>query len=242
MISFLRHSVIRFGTPLIWKLFPNRKVQAIFQFSLIEKDSGLQLLQCFHKIEDPEIRADLLQHVLEELFHADLFEELSKDYSSSYINTPVIPREYYLTPDSTRAEIVDFYSYAHVGESDVNEDFAVYSKSSLEKKDKKLFARISADESRHEVGTNDILLKLCQGDKFLYRKLILKSKLKRLYKQFSAQMKQIGVIPLSIILTSLYFLFGPFIFLYCRKRLTLSAEDQLEIFKHQIKSQSERVL
>lgn len=237
MLTFIRHSFIKYVTPIIWKLFPAQKINALQKFSMIEKDSGCQLYWCIDLVKEQQIKAELFQHVLEEFCHADLFEDLGKHYSDTYLNTPVMPREYYVKPTSSMKEILDFYSYAFVGESEVNSDFMVLGEAKVDKKISSLFTRIGADEERHVVGTDEILLKLCDGNKSHYDFLILKSKAIRFYKQFTTYSRNFGQYPLSVLLTIIYFVFGPFIFFLIRKRLEMNFDEQFEIFKEQLREQ-----
>lgn len=234
MFKLVRHAVIRTIAPVVWRVSPQRKVKALQQFSLIEKDSANQLFQCIKRIDDPQIKAELFQHVLEEFCHADLFDGLVKDFSPSYLNEPAIPRENFISKGASAEEIIEFYSYAHVGESDVNEDFLIYGKAGFDNKIRKIFNRVGADENRHENDTGDILLKLCKGNKWLYRKYVLQSRTKRLWKQLQSQLKNIGQFQLSIVLGCAYFVFGPFIFKSFKKRIHAGSAEQLEILKSQI--------
>lgn len=234
MFKLIRQFLIKNITPIVWRLSPNRKIQALQEFSLIEKDSGNQLFHCINLIKDPQIKAELFQHVLEEFCHADLFESLVREYSAHYLNVSIIPREYFLKSNADIEKIVEFYSYAHVGESDVSKDFLIYGRSAFDNKIKKTFARIGADENRHEVGTGDILLKLCANKKSVYFKYIFKSHLKRKWKQLEAQLKSLGQFQLTLILSMIYFILGPFIYKNLKKGLDGSSNSQLNILKSQI--------
>jgi hypothetical protein len=237
MFAFIRHNVIRFITPIIWSTFPNQKASALQRFSVVEKDSGLQLYRCIDLIDDPKIKAELFQHVLEEFNHSDLFEELSKSYSNSYLYTPVLPKEYIFKSNASRKEILEFYAYAHVGEEEVNKDFYFFAKSNFDKRIRNVFNRIAGDEARHTVGTDDILIKLCKVQKINHSFLVLKSKTIRLYKQFATYSQSFGHIPLTFFLTLIYFILGPLIFIFIRKRFTLDNQQQFRIFKEQLKEQ-----
>lgn len=234
MLKLVRHAVIKTVAPVVWKLSTRRKILALQQFSLIEKDSANQLFQCIKRIDDPQIKADLFQHVLEEFCHADLFDGLVKNYSESYLNEPVIPRENFLSKNAKKDEVIGFYSYAHVGESDVNEDFLIYGRAGFDNNIRKIFNRVGADENRHENDTGDILLKLCQGNKWLYRKYVLQSRTKRLWKQLESQLKNIGQLNLTLFLAVTYFLFGPFIYRSFKKRIVANPDEQLQILKTQL--------
>lgn len=233
-MNIIRRFIIRTLTPLVWRFSNKQKANAIMEFSAIEKDSGCQLLQCTLLIEDPKIKAGLFQHVLEEFFHAELFEDLAYSYSDKYFVSTIKPREYLVTTNSKSDEVVEAYAYAHIGELDVNQDFSIYGKGRFEKKIKNTFLRVAADEERHVDSTDDLLIKLINADKTKYNLLVWKSSLKIKYKKFVSMMMFIGELNLSIILSIFYFVFGVFLFKEAKSRFSVSSEDQLQMFKEQI--------
>jgi hypothetical protein len=234
MKLYPRNLIIKFITPILWHHLPVQKAKALQKFSIIEKDSARQLFQCLQQIPDPQIKADLFQHILEEYFHADLFEGLSQQFSTEHLNYPILERERLISGSSSLNEITSFYAYAHIGESDVNQDFQIYSEGAFDNKTKAIFSRIASDELRHEFGTDDILLKLCQNKKSRYHFFLIKSRLIRLYKIYQSYMRTIGGVFLNVILSLLYLVFGLFLSTIIKKRLNFSNDEQLKILLAQI--------
>ena len=233
MFSF-RRFIIKRITPIIWSKSTKRKINAIKDFSVIEKDSGCQLLQCVLLINDPFLKAELFQHVVEEFFHADLFEDLAISYSDKFLITEIRPREYLVTANSHFEEVIEAYAYAHVGEYDVNKDFEIYGHANFDKKIRNTFLRVAADEGRHVFSTDDLLFLMLNKNKLKYRWIILKSFFKIRFNKFSSMMIAIGDFNLTIILSIFYFLFGLLVFIDSKKRFLLSSSLQLEILKEQI--------
>ncbi len=228
-----RHLVIRFVTPLIWRLFPGRKLRAIQRFSVTEKDSGCQLLYCISLTDDPELRTYLFQHVIEELFHAEIFEELCRDESDKHLYIELLPRIGLLPEHPGPAEIADFFAYVHVGEQAVNRDFLVYSRSRFDPALKAVFRRAGLDEGHHEVDTQVIFERLA-GGKRAYQVRLARARILRSWRLFAEAMKSVGVVPMTAMLSLIYFLLAPLAVPGARRRLELPEEEQLRLFREQV--------
>lgn len=225
-----RHMIIRWVTPLVWRLFPGRKVSALQEFSLVERDSGGQLLCCIPLVMDPQLKAAIFQHVLEEVFHGEIFEDLCLSFSERPLPTPVKPREELIaSPD-----LVDFFSYVHVGEQAVNRDFLQYAHAALDKNSRAVFMRAGSDEGQHEGDTGDILLALLKGNRSLYHRQIWKARAKRAWLLYTQSMNQVGEMILTVLLTIVYALGGPLATYSARRRLKMSASDQTDLLRHQV--------
>jgi rubrerythrin len=230
----LNHFLIKTLTPVVWKFLPSRKTQAIVRFSIIERDSAVQLLECLKFIEDSKIKADLFQHVLEEFHHSDLFEELAKSLSEKNLKLSIDSRENVINHNSTHEDFLRFYSYAHVGESDVNEDFEIYARATRDQNIRRIFLKVAADENRHEIGTDQILLELCGNDKKKVQSLVIVSKLKRMYKTYTIGMRNIGQVFFNCYLAIIYFAFGLLVVRAAKKQFTWSKVDHLNFLKNQL--------
>ena len=231
----LTHVLIRTLTPFVWKFFPERKKQALHRFSMIEKDSAVQLLECLKFTDDAKIKADLFQHVLEEFHHADLFEDLAKSYSDKNLNVSINSRENVIRDDSDHEDFLKFYAYVHVGESDVNEDFELYANASDDPNIRRTFLKVAADEGRHIVGTDQILLELCNNDDKKARHLVFYSRIKRMYKVYTVAMRNVGRVMFSFYMMILYFGLGFFVVKAARKQFLWSKVDHLNFLKNQMR-------
>lgn len=218
----------------MWKFFPHRKMLAIQEFSTIEKDSGCQLLWALELTPDPKDKALIFQHVLEEFFHAEIFEDLSLSYAKSYLPKTIPSREILVDKKSTPAEVWEFFSYAHVGEEGVNRDFVYYAKANLDKKIAAVFSRVSQDEFNHIYGTRDILEKITMNNRLLCNWLILKSTVKRKIKQIESSTRFIGDGLLTLLLVLVYYFLGFFVHSGLKKRFNeLSEKETLNLLIQQ---------
>ena len=227
-----RHWVIRWVTPFIWRIFPGRKLKSLQQFSLVEKDSGCQLLYCLSLVRDEKLKAYLFQHVLEEFYHSELFEDLSRELSPGHLYQQLLPRLELLQADSGNAELLDFFAYVHEGERAVNRDFLVYSNAPLEPTLKQVFRRAGLDEGHHEKDTDEIVSREF-GGAAAHRWSRFKAALKRHWELFKSGSKAFGTIPMTIVISLIYFLLGGFVARAAQRRLALSNAEQLRLFSAQ---------
>ncbi len=231
-----RHLFIRWLTPVIWRVFPQRKLSALQEFSLIERDSGGQLLSCIPLIADPKLKAHVFQHVLEEVFHGEIFEDLCHSLSSKPLVTPVKAREDLLSHRQAGDEVIELFSYVHIGEQAVNRDFLQYARARLDKKSRAVFARAGGDEGKHECDTGDILLDLVSGDRSAYRKYLWRARAKRAWLLYTAAMSAIGEVVLSALLAATYVFAAAPATLAARRRLKMPASDQLNLLREQVQT------
>lgn len=204
-----RKIIIKYFTPFIWRHRPERKANTLLEFATIEKDSGNQILWALELIPDSAIKALIFQHVLEEYFHADLFEGLSELYSENFLVKEVKEREILVDKHSTEKSIIEFFAYAHVGEDGVNRDFSHYATvKGIDSKISSIFRKVSEDENNHIGGTSDILLSLVKKNKLTYRWYVAKSKVKRNVKHLQRYTSHLGSALLIFSLALIYFMFG----------------------------------
>lgn len=230
----LRKLIILYITPLIWKHFPKRKAQALQEFSSIEKDSGCQLLWALELIPDPKYKAYILQHVIEEFYHSEVFEDLSKVYTDNYLVHRLLPREMLVNRKSTIPELYEFFSYAHVGEKAVNRDFSYYLDAPIDTKIVAVFNRVVKDESNHVHDTDDILKEMTAKKKFYYEYLVTKSTLIRKYNEMKKAPQWLAEGLLNLVLGGIFYTFGFLAHLTVRKRFgELSEAEILDYIKEQ---------
>ncbi len=229
-----RHWIIRGITPWIWKLLPGRQLTALQQFSIIEKDSGIQLLHGMPLIDEPKLKAHVFQHVLEEFHHGEMFEDLCQRLSDKHLYTKIKPRERMLSSDASREELADFFSYVHVGEMAVNRDFVEYAKTSLPGHIRGVFRAAGLDEGRHEKDTGDIVLDICGGNSSMRDKKVCAAWWTRRWRLYKQAMHEVGGLSLTIILSLVYFVLGWIAAPTLRRRLNAKPEEQLEIFREQV--------
>ena len=228
-----RHWIIRHLTPRIWRLWPGRRQAALMEFSAIERDSGQQLRQCMDLTPDPALRAYLFQHVLEETFHGELFEDLARSKADRHPIRHVLPREELIAPDSPPEEIRAFFSTVHVGEAAVNADFRVYAEAVDDPATRGIFRVAGEDEGRHEADTDHVLAQLCDSPDQARREA-RQAWRRRWWTLYVDAMHRIGLIPLTFLLGGTYLGLGWLAVPALRRRLTLSPDVQLRLLQEQL--------
>lgn len=223
-----RHLTIRWITPKIWNIFPQRRADALQEFSLIERDSAYQLLRCLRMVDDPSLKAYIFQHVLEEVFHGDLFESAASQFSNRPVSVQGIERE------NVSGDVADFFSYVHVGEQAVNRDFMQYAKAELDPQLRAVFRRAGGDEGKHENDTGDILLEMVRSDHGRLSRLILRARGRRAWAVFKRLSNKLGAIFLNVWLAAIYFALGLWAVAAARRRLQWDSERQLRVIKSQV--------
>ena len=237
----LRQVIISSAMPLIWRYFPSRKLAALQDFSMIEIDSGWQSLQAIPSVADPTTKKMLFLHAMEEFDHGSRFDRLYGEISDSLPRRPVFRRERMLREGGGKEELLDFLAGAYVGERDVNEDFRYYMHAPIDPRIRAIFASILQEEEGHEGGALEHLERMAGGNRNRIRWLVRKHSLKRLYKLYIGMLQKLGELPLSIVLSAVYFLLGPFVFFPLRTRMLLPREEQLAILKRQVVDLRERL-
>jgi hypothetical protein len=229
-----RRVLARIVTPLVWRWSPRRQAEAMREYSLIEKDSGCQILDALPLVREPKTRAQLFQQVLEEFHHSDLFEDACNDLALAPVGTPVVTRDALVGLDPGPDAVLDLIAYVHVGEDAVDRDFQVYAKAPLDPTIAKAFARAGADEHHHVADSRRLLTPFSGGSAWKERWAIGKARALRLWRSYLKTMRRVGELPLSLLLTVLYAAAGPLRGL-CRGRLEMSRDSQLEILREQWK-------
>jgi hypothetical protein len=230
-----RRLFIRFVTPLLWKLSPDRRLQAIQEFSLIEKDSGQQIVAAMDFISDPRARASLFQHFLEELHHADLFAGALSEISSLPVPETMITRAPLLPEGVTggKEAILASLAYFYAGERDINRDFGAYARGNAGSHLAEVFERVSLDEGRHEQDMIGLLAKASGSERSETARAVLYASLKRKWRTYVALMRKIGELQLHVVLSAVYFVLGGFFQFSLKRRLGMSGNQQLELFREQ---------
>jgi len=233
-------TLIRWITPVVWSLFPERKIQAIREFSNIERDSGCQLLRAIDLVEGPELKAYLFQHVLEEFFHADIFDEVRRSLSDLPAAKSTKARHELLKGKVDLQAILKFISYVQVGESAVHRDFREYSRLPVDLPVRAVFSRAGRDEGKHEMDTHNIVVRL-SGSEQNANALLNEASQTRFLRRWIDAMNSLGSFLLSCILASIYFLFGWMGKRSSRNRIALDRKIQLQLLQQQVKDFSDQI-
>lgn len=229
----LRRVLIRFLTPIVWRVSKARKLDALQEFSDTELDSGWQCLLAMDAVQDPKVKADLFQHCLEEFFHAEMFFSLLVSLSDAPRKRPAFAREMLLRsqdPDAFLAFLVQVY----VGETEINRDFQAYGESGIEEPIRALFCRIKGDEEAHEEDSWKLLVRLAGNKFWKLRWYLFRAHALRAWRRYKGAMQTIGNLVLYLNLSAIYFLLGSLFFLPLRRRLHLESSEQLDILRIQL--------
>lgn len=238
----MRHLIIRYIKPLIWRIDSDRKSYFLQDFSLLELDSAWQSMNAIPKVNSKSLKASLFQHALEEFYHFELFRGLSKRYSSKPLLMPALKREHLLDFPYNSQNLTRFLTYLHVGEKEVNSDFGVYAESaSGDKAIKDAFLRIQQDEEKHEDDTLAWLTNEYQISKIKLNYWIIRHTLVNSLKTYEQVMKNIGQLPVNILLAFIYFIMGGFLRISVVSRFHFTQEQELDVFKKSL-SETKKII
>jgi hypothetical protein len=224
----LRQLLIRFFTPLVWKISGERKIRALQEFALTELDSAWQSLYAMDFIPDPKLRAMLFHHALDEYKHYDVFNNLAREFRQKPSAQSLVKRLALWKPSEKNGPL-NFFSYIHAGECQVNADFAAYSRSNIDENIRIAFTRIMEDEAHHEAGFRKEVFPRLSGSWRAVRRSVLWFRCKRTYGEYVKLMESVGEVPFAVAMTLLYFVGGLFASPICRQRFLLSPESQLKM-------------
>jgi hypothetical protein len=220
MKMYFRRMAIRTMIPVVWGLFKDRPSSTLLRFSSTEADSAWQFLHVLDAAEDIELRKELFNNALEEVHHASEFEAMSKQCGAKLISRQAPERVALYDP---KKPFSHFLACVYVGESDVYQQFSAYSAAvrqvlTGQRRKRNFFDEAKEDEDGH---LNLAKAALCKefGSARLANREILKIRLKRGYEAWLRFSKRLGELSSSGLLSVLYFLAGPALFVTCRRRL-----------------------
>lgn len=214
METWFRRAAIRLFMPVTWGLSRRRTARKLEEFSTIEADSAWQFLRALEAVEDPDHRARLFNNALEEVHHAALFSRASAEYSDRIQPRPQPEREAIFDPDN--GGLRRFLAYAYVGEMDVFQQFEAYHAAARPGPAREAFASAMEDESDHVDLAMAILRKTHGSDKAIRRE-IRNIRLGRAWRTWLRFSKALGEFTSGVLLTVIYFAFGPWLAWACRR-------------------------
>ncbi len=230
----LRHLIIRFILPRIFASSERQRVRILQEFSRTELDSAWQRVYALQEVRDPETRSLLFDHAFEELFHADLFQKLAVQ-KSSVLPAQVLTRRQPLMDleGSSSQQGVEFLAYLAIGETEINDDFAVYQSSMKDPDLKRILKTIRADELWHARDSTEALARLTERNGVVLKKIRSKHLWGLRYRRYVSLMMKFGTIPVTLLLGLAYGLFGFIAVQQARRRMNLDPEAQRELLKWQ---------
>ncbi len=216
-MAFFRKILIRTVLPITWRHSRHILATRLLRFAVTESDSGWQILNALQAVDDPKVRAMVLQHALEEIHHASEFTRASKPWLAELPARPLPERDPLFEMEEGVDGLVFFLAYAHVGELDVFDQFASYAAGVGAPEVADVFLEAKLDEYGHISLTWTLLTSLV--DEKRARREVLKVRGRRVYEAWLRFSKGIGDVSFAVLLSTLYLVFGPLLWLPARARL-----------------------
>jgi carbamoyltransferase len=203
-----------------WKS-PKRYLDAMAGFHATEADGVWHLHRSLPRIKNPQHRAIVFTHSLEEESHADTFARVYNDSSAYRLQPVVYQREDLYGPDSPGWKTMAF---VHVGEVDATNSFRLIRKYLDEGPLASALNTIIEDEDGHIDLTQDMLLKMGASEQDIeaeYKNV----RLRRLWEGWLRVGREVVNRFAGLQLTIVYYLAGPFLRGSARRKLTASIVD-----------------
>lgn len=194
------------------KSFRQKKMINIFA---VEDDSAWQLHRLFNRVDDPKMRANVFDHLLEETYHASVFlEQVKKEFGRVTINWPQ-PRLEIETADQPDWK---YFAHLHAGESSA----ALFFKALQEAVGKSSFTekvnQVLSDEAKH-VGKTASPSKSLNVSNDVYADYAQKVGQSRWWDSITKSLQIFLDLLLTAFLVLLYFSVIPFVFWFSNSRM-----------------------
>ncbi len=214
---FFRKLAIRTLFPLTWRPSRTRTARGLMRFSVTELDSGWQILHALEAVDDPQTRAKVLQHALEEIHHASEFERVASSYCPELPPRPLPERDPLFVREDGVDGLATFLAYAHVGEVDVFDQFASYAAGIGDCEARSVFREAKLDENGHVGLTWELLVPLL--GEAAARRRVWRIRGRRIYEAWLRFSTALGEIPSGALLGAIYYVFGAVLAQPLRRRL-----------------------
>lgn len=215
MGMLFRRAAIRVLLPPLWRPSPDRMADRLASFAAIEADSAWQFLHALDAVADPERRVDLFNNALEEVHHAALFERAARAYATR--PPAVAPDERVPIYDPAQG-LLPFLAYAYVGEKDVLDQFEAYHAAVGPGAAREAFQSAMGDEADH-VELAMALLRELFGSEAAIRAQVRRIRRRRAWESWLRFSKRLGEFSTGLLLSVVYFAFGPLGVLSARGRM-----------------------
>lgn len=199
---------VRFG----WRL-PGRLAQAVRGFQSTEADGVWHLHHGLRRLTDARQRASVFLHALEEESHADRFVSVYERVSDD-----VFVPEHFEREPLAAGPVWKTFAYVHVGEEEATTRFRLIRDATAPGPLKDALGKIVGDEEGHVDLTHQMLLKLGATEAQIRRE-VLAIRLRRAWERWLRVGKRSADFVATVLLSALYYLTGPFVFLAARRRL-----------------------
>lgn len=214
LLNFLEKLKIWLAVRLVWR-FKGTLPEAVRAFQATEADGVWHLHRGLRNLRNPRHRAILFAHSLEEESHAEAFAHIYRDYGDRPFAPASYEREDLYGPDEPGWKI---FAFVHVGEEDATNRFRYIHRYLDDGSFKQALAKIIHDEEGHIDLTHRMLLDLGATEGAI-RRQVIKVRLVRAWQQWLRVGKRVVDKLASVLLSIVYFLIGPLLYLSARNKL-----------------------
>jgi rubrerythrin len=214
MFRILETIRVKVAIAVGWKI-GNRKAEAIRGFQATEADGVWHLHRVMAAINDPEIKAFLFTHSLEEETHAEEFASIYQRYTDHAIPPATYERNDLLSDGDP---IWKALAFVHVGEEDATARFGLLTSNLGPEPLRDSLAQIVEDEEGHVDLTEQILLKLGATQAEI-RKEYGRVRRRRLWEEWLRSGRRVVNLIAEGLLSIAYFGLAPLVFLSARRAL-----------------------
>ena len=212
-ISFDRIK-IRLAVSLGWAM-KGKMSEAIRGFQATEADGVWHLHRGLNRLKNAWHRAILFTHSLEEERHAEEFAKAYVHYADHVLQPANYERQDLYGPDEPPWKV---FAFVNVGEKDATERFRLIQDALKPGVLKESLSRVIEDEEGHVDLTHNMLVQMGATDREIRRE-IFKVRATRLWENWLRIGKRVVDNLASLLLSVAYFVAGPFLAVFARRKL-----------------------
>lgn len=213
-MKILQRLKIRLVVLVFWKI-KAILLKSISDFQATEADGVWHLLHATRQTANPEHKAALFTHLIEEESHAERFAELYETVSGQRL----IPTQYERKRLYKACEpIWKTVAYVHLGEEDATRIFQFIHAELEDGFFKQTLVKIIGDEEGHIGLTQKLALQMGAGSRE-FRREVFRIKLRRFWEKWLRAGRRVGDLVATVVLSLLYFLIGPVVLTRAKSRL-----------------------
>tara|TARA_R110002072_G_scaffold276051_1_gene437377 strand:- start:106079 stop:106771 length:693 start_codon:yes stop_codon:yes gene_type:complete len=213
-MKFLERAFIFLTVKIIWKYRPIFH-KALRRFQAVEADGVWHLQRSLDQVEDKKTRFKLFLHLLEEESHADSFAKMYEKMADEKFVKLLFERRPIGSPVDPLWKSIAF---VHIGEEHATDRFQYISKFHNDPYFKKNIDSIVEDEMGHVDLTDNLLLEVGASREDIdneYKSIAQNRWKESFFRLLSFIYEKFA----NTILSILYYIFAPFLFLQSRKKL-----------------------
>lgn len=215
MLDAIERVKVKLAVRIGWSAAPGRVGEVIRGFQSTEADGVWHLYRGMSAIPDPEERAIVFGHCLEEESHADAFARVYRHYGDRVFSPTHFERRP-LYPDDAPAWKT--LAFVHVGEVDATQRLRLLREALPEGPLKDCLKTVVDDEEGHIDLTHDMLVRMGATESAI-RSEVRKVRLLRLWEGWLRVGKRVVDTLANLLLSVVYHVFGLFLHGAARRKL-----------------------